>query len=254
MNKANRAIFWNLMGLVATALGLVLLVHFFPMAEYVTRAQRKLTELEVWGGVIYPLLFAGCNLLLLPGGVLAIGAGLFFGLWWGWALNVLGSTLGAAAALLIARRFGRRWVEARMVGNGKWRALDAAVAREGWKIIFLSQVHPLFPTSLLNYLYGVTRVPFWTCVLWIALGQAPGLFLYAYLGRMGQSGLRVWRGAGSVSATEWGLWCAGLVVAVAITTALARLAFRMLAGVSEDAEKLSEKAARPPETVSGQVR
>lgn len=254
MNKATRAILWNLLGLPLTALVIALLVHWLPMAEYVTRAQRKITELEVWGAVLYPLLFAGCNLLLLPGGVLAIGAGLFFGLWWGWALNVLGSTLGAVAALLIARRFGRRWVEARLVGNGKWRALDAAVARDGWKIIFLSQVHPLFPTSLLNYLYGVTRVPFWTCVLWIALGQAPGMFFYAYLGRMAQSGLRVWHGTGNLSAFDWGLWCAGLALAVAVTTALARLALRMLAGVSENGESPAEKPAPPPEVLSGQLR
>ena len=57
------------------------------------------------------------------------------------------------------------------------------MTRQGPWIIFLSQVHPLFPTSLLNYLYGLTRVPVRTCVLWIALGQIPGMFLYAFLGR-----------------------------------------------------------------------
>ena len=253
MNRANRAILLNLLGLPLMALVIALLAHWLPVAEYVTRAQRKITDLEVWGAVLYPLLFAGCNLLLLPGGVLAIGSGLFFGLWWGWAFNVLGSTLGATAALLIARRFGRRWVEARLVGNGKWRALDAAVAREGWKIIFLSQVHPLFPTSLLNYLYGVTRVPIRTCVLWIALGQAPGMFLYAYLGRMAQSGLRVWRGNGSLSAFDWALWCAGLVLAVAVTTALARLALRMLAGINENGGSPAKRETTP-EVLSGQLR
>ena len=129
--------------------------------------------------------------------------------------------------MLVARRFGRRWVEQRLLRTGKWSALDAAVTRDGWKIIFLSQVHPLFPTSLLNYLYGVTRVPLRTCLLWIALGQAPGMFLYAYLGRMAQSGLRVWRGDGSLSAFDWALWIAGLVLAVAVTTALARIALRI---------------------------
>lgn len=243
VNKANRAMLWHLLSLPLLALVPVLLVRWLPMAEYVTQAQRRLTELELWGGVLYPLLFAGCNLLLLPGGVLAIGSGLFFGLWWGWALNVVGSTLGAAIAVLIARRFGRRWVEARLEGNGKWGALDAAISREGWKIIFLSQVHPLFPTSLLNYLYGVTRVPFWTCVFWIAVAQAPGMFLYAYLGRMAQAGLRVWRGGGSLAPMDWALWCGGLVLAIAVTTALARLALRLLAGITEDREGMRKAAS-----------
>jgi uncharacterized membrane protein YdjX (TVP38/TMEM64 family) len=253
-NSANRAMLWHALSLPLLALVLVLLVRWLPVAEYVTRAQRRLTELELWGGVLYPLLFAGCNLLLLPGGVLAIGAGLFFGLWWGWALNVLGSTLGAAAAVLIARQFGRRWVETRLNGSGKWKALDAAVAREGWKIIFLSQVHPLFPTSLLNYLYGLTRVPLRTCVLWIAVGQAPGMFLYAYLGRMAQSGLRVWRGAGNLSTFDWALWCGGLVLTVAMTTALARLALKLLAGISENGGRPRRPAPEPVEMLGGGPR
>jgi uncharacterized membrane protein YdjX (TVP38/TMEM64 family) len=201
--------------------------------------------------LLYPVLFGTCNVLLLPGGVLAIGSGLFFGLWWGWTLNVLGSTLGAAAAVLIARRFGRRWVSARLAQSGKWMALDAAVARDGWKIIFLSQVHPLFPTSLLNYLYGITRVPVRTCLLWIALGQAPGMFLYAYLGRMAQTGLRVWRSGGTFSPWDWAMWGAGLVLAVAVTTALARLALRMFAGFTENGRRPAASAIVPPEVLSG---
>jgi uncharacterized membrane protein YdjX (TVP38/TMEM64 family) len=200
------------------------------------------------------MLFAGCNLLLLPGGVLAIGAGLFFGLWWGWAFNVLGSTVGAAAAIVIARRFGRRWVETWLNGSGKWMALDAAVAREGWKIIFLSQVHPLFPTSLLNYLYGLTRVPLRTCVLWIALGQAPGMFLYSYLGRMAQSGLRAWRGGGNLSALDWALWCGGLVVTIAVTTALARLALQLFAGMMDNGGQRRPVCREPVEVLDRGVR
>jgi uncharacterized membrane protein YdjX (TVP38/TMEM64 family) len=58
--------------------------------------------------------------------------------------------------------------------NATLEALEPAVEREGWKIILLSQLHPLFPTSLLNYLYGLTTIRFRTCILWVAIGQAPG--------------------------------------------------------------------------------
>jgi uncharacterized membrane protein YdjX (TVP38/TMEM64 family) len=229
VTKANRAITLHILGVPLLALFIVLAVRWLPVAEYVTQAQRKITELEIWGAILYPLLFAACNILLLPGGVLAVGSGLFFGLWWGWFFNVLGATLGALVALLIARRWGRGWVEKRLRPDSRWGRLDEAVAREGWKIIFLSQVHPLSPTSLLNYLYGVTRVPLRKCLLWIAIGQAPGMFLYAYIGRFAQSGLRVWRGEGTLSRGDWTVWIAGLVVTLAITTALARIALRLFA-------------------------
>jgi uncharacterized membrane protein YdjX (TVP38/TMEM64 family) len=229
MTKANRAIVLHALSVPLLGLLLVLAVRWLPVAEYVTQAQRKITELEIWGAVLYPLLFAACNVLLLPGGVLAIGSGLFFGLWWGWLFNMLGATLGAWVAVLAARKWGRGWVEKRLHPNGRWARLDAAIAREGPKIIFLSQVHPLFPTSLLNYLYGLSRVPVRTCVAWIALGQAPGMFLYAYLGRFAQSGLRAWRGEGVLTPGDWAIWTAGLVFTLLITTLLARTALRLLA-------------------------
>jgi uncharacterized membrane protein YdjX (TVP38/TMEM64 family) len=242
MTKANRAILLHSLSGLLLALVLAVAARWLPVAEYVTRAQRKITELELWGGVIYPMLFAACNVLLLPGGILAIGAGLFFGLWWGWLFNVVGSTLAAVISVSLARRWGRGWVQKRLHPNGRWSRLDAAVAREGPKIIFLSQVHPLFPTSLLNYLYGLTRVPVRTCVLWIALGQAPGMFLYAYLGRFAQSGLRAWRGESALHGGDWALWMAGLVALIFVTILLARVALRLLASMEEPALAGSEES------------
>jgi uncharacterized membrane protein YdjX (TVP38/TMEM64 family) len=182
-----------------------------------------------WGGALYPLLFAACNILLLPGGVLAIGSGLFFGLWWGTALNIAGTVLGAAASFFISRKLGRGWLERHLLRHEKWNALDRAIAREGWKIIFPSQIHPLFPTSLLNYLYGVTRIRFRTCLLWIALGQAPGLFLYAYFGTLAQLGLRLWRGQTNPQTHEYVIWIGGLILTAIATTLLGRIALRLLA-------------------------
>jgi uncharacterized membrane protein YdjX (TVP38/TMEM64 family) len=123
----------------------------------------------------------------------------------------------------LARRFGRGWIQRRLHLNGRWARLDAAVAREGPRIIFLSQVHPMFPTSLLNYLYGLTRVPVRVCVLWIALGQVPGMFLYAFLGR----------GESTWPAGDWELWGVGLLSMFILTIVLARIALRMLAEAGE---------------------
>jgi uncharacterized membrane protein YdjX (TVP38/TMEM64 family) len=245
MTKANRALLLHTTGGLALALSLAIVARWFPVAEYITQAQRKITELEIWGAVLYPLLFATCNILLLPGGILAIGSGLFFGLWWGWMLNLLGSTIAATIAVTLARKFGRGWVQRRLHPNGRWARLDAAVAREGPRIIFLSQAHPLFPTSLLNYVYGLTRVPVRTCVLWIALGQAPAMFFYAYLGRFAQSGLRAWRGGGQLGTLDWAVWFVGLALLLTLTFTLARIALRMLNGTGEE-------PSHAPETVNRQ--
>ncbi len=252
MNSVRRAFYLQMIGLVLAAIFVAWLVRTYPVLDYVQRAQERLGRMEFWGAVLYPLLYGACNVLLLPAGVLAIGSGLFFGLWWGFFLNIVGNVGGAAVAFIISRRLGRQWIERRFFHRRKWAALDEAIARDGWKIIFLSQVHPLFPTSLLNYLYGITRIRFGTCLLWIAIGQAPGLFLYAYLGTLAQLGLRLWRGETHPRAAEYTLWIGGLVVTLVVTTALARLALRLLAEAEDEAIRAEAMPAEPPlEKVSG---
>jgi uncharacterized membrane protein YdjX (TVP38/TMEM64 family) len=236
-NSLRQAVLWQIGGLGLGVGVLWVLARFFPVVEYITRAQRTVGELEFWGGVLYPLLYAACNVLLLPAGVLSIGSGLFFGLWWGFALVLIGNITGAAVSFALARLLGRRWLVARLLRNPRWAAMDRAIERHGWKIIFLSQVHPLFPTSLLNYLYGVTRIRFWTCILWIALGQAPGLFLYAYLGTLTQHGLRVLRGQSHPHPYEYVLWGGGLLMAIVVTAALGRVAMRVVAEGRDEAPR-----------------
>ncbi len=239
MSPVKRALYIQFSGLVVAAIFIAWIAHRFPVLDYIARAQQKIGAMEFWGGVLYPLLYAACNVLMLPGGVLAIGSGLFFGLWWGVFLNLAGNVGAAAIAFFLSRKLGRAWVSKKFLRHRKWAALDEAIGREGWKIIFLSQVHPLFPSSLLNYLSGVTRIRFGTCMLWVALGQFPGLFLYAYLGTLAQLGIKLLRGQTHPATIEYVLWFGGLLLTLLITTLLARMALRLLAE-AEAAEKRPE--------------
>ena len=250
MSSVRRAFYLQLAGVAAAAGAVFWLGHHYPVAEFIIRLQQKIGAMQFWGAVLYPLLYGTCNVLLLPGGVLAIGSGLFFGIWWGFALNLIGNVGGAAVSFFISRKLGRGWVARKFLQRRKWAALDEAIARDGWKIIFLSQVHPLFPSSLLNYLYGVTRVRFGTCMLWVALGQAPGLFLYAYFGTMAQYGLRIWQGKTHPHPSEYVIWLGGLVLTFVVTMALARVALRVLAQAEIDARK-GEFAAAPEDVPQG---
>ena len=229
MARVRRVFLLQLAGAAALIGLLAWLSRHYPVLEWITRAQHHIAGMGNWGGAVYPLFYAACNVLLLPAGTLGIGSGLFFGLWWGFFLNVAASVMGAAVSFSISRWAMRGWVRERFLRKHKWAALDEAVEREGWKIIFLTQVHPLAPSSLLNYLYGVTRIPFRTCMLWIAIGQAPGAFLYAYLGTLVQLGLRLLRGESNPRPVEYVLWIGGLLLAAIVTTLLSRLALRLLA-------------------------
>jgi len=228
MVQIRRAVFVQVAGLILAAIALFVLSRIFPLADALAVVQEHVMHWGVWSAICYPLLFASCNVLLLPGGFLSLGGGFFFGLWWGFLINLVGNVGGAAISFFISRAVGRRFLRAKLMRNPTLEALEPAVQREGWKIILLSQLHPLFPTSLLNYLYGLTAIKFRTCMLWVAIGQAPGLFLYAYLGTLGQLGLNLARGKSHPRPIEYFGWGGGLLAAIVVLMLLGRIALRLL--------------------------
>jgi uncharacterized membrane protein YdjX (TVP38/TMEM64 family) len=228
MSRISRAVALQAAVLALAIAAAALLARHYDLVHVMERMQHRLGATEWWGALLYPLLVAACNLMLLPGSFLTLGSGLFFGLWWGTFLVLCGNVLGAAIAFGIGRLFGRTWVEERILRKDKWARLDEAISREGWKIIFLSQVHPFFPTSLLNYFYGITRIRFRTCMLWIAVAQLPGIFLYAYLGTLAQLGIKLFSRKTPPHPYEYVIWIGGLLLTAFVTAAIGRIALRML--------------------------
>jgi len=211
----------------------VVLSRFLPVMDFVIALQQRVLGWGAWSAVCYPLLFALCNLLLLPGGILCVGSGFFFGLWWGFFIVLVGNIIAAAVSFAIARSVGRQWFRNKLSRHPKLAALVPAVEREGWKIVALSQLHPLFPTSLVTYLYGLSRIPFRTYLLWVIIGRTPGLFLYVYLGTLGQFGLNLLQGKSHPRAVEYWVWGGAFLISGLILLVLGRIAINALDRVDE---------------------
>ena len=71
-------------------------------------------------------------------------------------------------------------------------------------------------------------------MLWIGLGQLPGLFLYAYLGTLAQLGIKLVKGKTHPFPHEYIVWFGGLLLTIAVTTGLGRLALRLWSEVEEE--------------------
>jgi uncharacterized membrane protein YdjX (TVP38/TMEM64 family) len=247
MSEVRRAIYWQLAMLVIAVVLISVLSRFIPIIDFTESLQQHVMSWGIWGAICYPLLFALCNILLLPGGVLAVGGGFFFGLWWGFLIVLVGNVAAAAGSFALSRWVATRWFRQKFSRETVLRALEPAVKREGWKIILLSQLHPLFPTSLLNYIYGLTRVPFDTYMLWATIGRIPGLFLYVYAGTLGQLGLRMVCGRSYPRVIEYWLWGGAFVATALLLAILGRMAYRArqeaLHGVGEMSQR-NEMAGR----------
>ena len=228
MLKVRRSLYWQIAALVIAVALVFALSRFFPVVDFIGTLQQRVMSLGAWAAICYPLLFAACNVLLLPGGILTVGAGFFFGLWWGFLIVFVGNIVGTAISFALSRSIARPWFQQKLSSNAKLRALGPAVERESWKIILLSQLHPLFPTSLLNYFYGLTRIRFGAYMLWASIGRIPGLFLYVYVGTLGQLAVRIMRGENYPRRIEYWIWGGVFVTTILLLIVLGRIAYRAI--------------------------
>lgn len=180
------------------------------------------------GSLIYVALYMVTCLALIPGTFLTLGAGVIFGLLSGSINASIGATLGATGAFLIGRYVARDWVEKRIAGRERFRSVDAAVARQGWIIVFLSRLSPFFPFVLINYAFGLTNVPLKHYIAATWLGILPSTVMYVYLGSL--AGDLASLGADERVHTQaaWALYGVGLLATVAVTVVVTRLARRSL--------------------------
>lgn len=217
------------MGAAAVVVGLIVLARFFPVVELLRALDQWLREAGPVGILIYAAVYAAATVLLVPGSWLGAGAGLVFGLVWGTVAVSLGSTVGAAFAFLLARHLGRARLERWLRKSPNVGAIDAAIQREGWKIVLLMRLSPLVPFNLSNYVYGLTGIRFWPYVIVSWLGMLPGTVIYVYLGVVGRLGLQATSGsAPNRHPMEYALLVIGLLATVAVTIYLSYLARQAL--------------------------
>lgn len=123
------------------------------------------------------------TLLFIPGSLLTLKGGYLFGLFWGSIYVLIAALLGAILSFLIGRYLSRNWVYKQLEKHPKFKLIDQAVAKEGWKIVLLTRLSPVFPFNLLNYGFGVTQVSVKDYILG-SLGILPGTIMYVYMGSL----------------------------------------------------------------------
>src|SRR5262249_44950221 len=208
----------------------VLGIIFFPdLRETLTDGLQWIKGLGAWGLVVLAAVYVLAAVLLFPGSVLTLGAGAIFGVIRGFIAVSVGSVLGAAAAFFVGRKLARGWVEQKVAGNPRFQALDRAVGAAGFKIVLLTRLSPVFPYTLLNYVFGLTRVRVRDYLLASWLGMIPGTLMYVYLGSLAGNLAPAARGRGDGDFGQQALFyprLGGSVVVTVYVTHIARRALR----------------------------
>jgi uncharacterized membrane protein YdjX (TVP38/TMEM64 family) len=164
--------------IVARAFGFAAYLRF----ENLSRLTETIEGYGVLGPVIYIAAYVLGVVFFVPGLPMTLLGGLAFGPVRGAAYVWVAATIGAALAFLVARYGLRGLVEGWVERNARLTRMDEAVARDGWRIVMITRLVPLFPFNLQNYAYGVTRIGFWSYVTTSAVCMIPATVAYTFAG------------------------------------------------------------------------
>lgn len=177
----------RLVGIGLALVAIVLVARVTGLSEYVSL--DGLDRLRDWiggFGIAAPLVFIAiyvvATVAFLPGTPLTLLAGLVFGPVFGTLWAVIGATIGATLAFLVGRYAARGLVERWTAKDERIRRLDEGVERQGWRMLLITRLVPVFPFNLQNYAYGLTRIGLGTYVLLTAVCIIPGAAVYTLAG------------------------------------------------------------------------
>jgi len=228
--KASKAI---LVGLLLAAVFVSFL--FLPVRAWFMQFEGYVRSLGAIGPVVVVLVYVLCTVLFVPGSAITIGSGTLFGLQTGFIVVVFGANLGALCAFLLARSFLREKVTSWANGNTKFRSLDQAIGKQGFKMVLLTRLSPVFPFVLLNYFLGLTAVRPGAYALANLLGMLPATFLFVYIGAAARDAI-----AGQADASagfyQTILKYVGLLATVAVVVIVTRIARKALREAEQQQE------------------
>ncbi len=194
-----------------------------PLENWSERFEAAIVRMDlVTALVVFCVVSAIAGLFLLPVWIFAIAAGAVFGFGWGLAAAMSSALLSALSAFLLARYVLRRPLQRLAKRNAAFKAMEAAVAEDGWKMVALLRVSPVMPSGLKSYFLGLTRVRLADYLTASMAGMFPAILLKVYIGDAGRGALS------EGGPLNWTLLAAGLAATVGLALLVGRRARRKL--------------------------
>ena len=214
---------------VLALLGIAALVaagRLFPVVSWLTALQAWVSAHGALGMVLFFIVYVVVTVLMGPAWLLTIAAGLTWSFPVALPLALLSATAGATSAFLLGRTLARHRVEALVAKNDVLAAIDRAVAKKGWRIVFVLRLSPVVPFVFSNYVYGLSAIGLWPYVLSSFFGMLPLGALYVAAGTAGKAALG---GAPPKGPVTMAVIASGVLLTIGVTVYVTRLAKKELA-------------------------
>lgn len=160
---------------------LILIVYkIFKMDIGINDIKDYVNSFGRFGSIVYIIMFALVPLTLFPDSILAIAGGLLFGLYEGYIYTAIGALIGSSISFYISRKLGRGIVK--KFTKDKLDNIEQMVNKNGFSIILLLRLIPLFPFDVISYGSGLTSVSYKDFILATFLGTIPGILIFTNIG------------------------------------------------------------------------
>lgn len=186
MAQKEKKSFGKIIIAVAVLVALVVILKVTGVFDMLTI--ENLQNLKEWinsFGVVAPILYLVLytigGVAFLPGTPLALLAGIAFGPVWGSLLACTGATLGATLAFIVARYAARKMVEEWASKNEVFKKIDQGVEKQGWRMLMITRLVPVFPYNVQNFAYGLTKINLLTFILVSFICMLPGAIAFCFM-------------------------------------------------------------------------
>jgi uncharacterized membrane protein YdjX (TVP38/TMEM64 family) len=179
---------WKRISILALfILTIVLMFKFTPLSlsDFTpTKVKNFMLNFGIWAPIVFIAIYTLRGaILVIPVGVMSLAGGLTFGKWWGTVYILIGATLGASLSFVIARYFGRKFIESfEWLHKGKIKSFDEGIEKNGFRMMIFMRLIPLFQYDAVNFGGGLSKMKFRDFFLASLIGMAPGGFINAMLG------------------------------------------------------------------------
>jgi uncharacterized membrane protein YdjX (TVP38/TMEM64 family) len=190
--------------------------------EMIPELEGWVTNLGLWGPLVFTALFIILTGMQLPESILAVAAGVAFGLAKGIVLVVAVNFLGAIIWFWIARWFLKRFVTGFLEHHPKLEAIEHATTKEGFKLMILLRLGP-FSYGFINFALGASDSKFKPYLLSL-VGVIPGNIATVYFGSMAAHVAKKAAHADNLSDAHFAIMGFGFLVTIVVVIILTHVA------------------------------
>lgn len=168
-------------------ISLIILALILAMFSFVNKDILNIDNLKIlilssgyFAPLIYIIAFSLVPLTLFPDSLLAILGGTLFGLSKGFLYTSIGALIGGSISFFLSRILGQSFVE--KFENNKLNNIQSLLKENGFLMILLLRLIPLFPFDLISYGAGLTKISYKDFILGTLIGTIPGILVFVNLG------------------------------------------------------------------------